>query len=245
MELVGILRSLWERRLLVGLGVLVALAVGMLASRQASPASVSWDASSRLLVDTPDSQLVRPNPKASETVAIRASLLADLAAREDVAAAIAREAGVRSDQLAVMGPATEALTPVPTPLVTQAAAVSSAAAPYVVVVTADSELPIISVRANAPDAEHARSLVEAVASGLRSLIAARDGGDGFSVELLTPPQAEPLVAASRAPLFAAAGALATLGVWCIAVMLLSGRSERRGAVSRTQPGVDPAVRRAA
>lgn len=246
MELVSILRPLWERRRLVALGVLVAIAAGLLASKQASPATVSWDASGRVLVDTPDSQLVRPAPKAGETVAMRASLLADLAASDKVTAIIAREAGIPVDQLAVIGPAAEDLTPVPTPLVTQAAAVAQpVGAPYVVRVSSDIELPIIMVQANAPDPRHASLLVDAVARGLQSLLAPQDGSDGFTVELLAKPEPEPLAGASRQLMYAAAGTLMTFGLWCTAIIFAAGLAGRRREISPEQGGVDLRPRRAA
>jgi hypothetical protein len=235
MELVGILRVLWARRILVGLGVLFAVAVGVAASGRAS-ASVSWLASSRVLVDTPDSQLVRPVPKASDTVALRAALLADLVATEPAAKRIAQEAGVPLDQLAILGPSAEVETPVPTPLVTQAAIVGQpSGAPYVVRVHANGQLPIIAVEGAAPDAAHARALVNATTSGLRSLIATGET-DGFSVEQLSPAVAEEVATRSQALLLGVGGAVFAFAFWCAAVVLLGGIAARlRGAVSSPVP----------
>ena len=84
MELVTILRELWRLRVLV-LGIaLLAMLVGMaLAFRLPSLESRKYEvgvATASVLVDTPNSQVIEVAPKGSDTLAMRASLLANLMA---------------------------------------------------------------------------------------------------------------------------------------------------------------------
>ena len=60
MELVALLRILWRRRVYVALGLVLALAVGFAASR--GETRQLGIASTRVVIDTVDSQLVDAEP---------------------------------------------------------------------------------------------------------------------------------------------------------------------------------------
>ena len=80
MELLPILRLIWRRRILLGAGLVVslALALGSAARRQSSSA-LAW---TRVNLDTPKSQLVNSAPGGADTLPWRASLLIHLMATD-------------------------------------------------------------------------------------------------------------------------------------------------------------------
>src|SRR4051794_32421730 len=103
---VSILRDLWRGRLAVAGFALAALMVGMLVAYQPAfpPKSRKYSlgvASVRILVDTPDSQVVAiaAEGQATGDLGGHASLLAQLMAQGDAKAAIAKHAGVAANKL--------------------------------------------------------------------------------------------------------------------------------------------------
>jgi hypothetical protein len=172
-ELVTILRELWRLRILVVLVTLVAVGTGYAVAYQVSfpPQSRSYTvgiATARILVDTPDSQVVEVAPKGSETLGARANVLANLMVDGELKAAIAERAGVRPNKLVAAaesagGP--EAVTPLTR---------SSLALTTGVVVNTDlAELPIIKVEAQAPDTQTAIALANAAVEGLSDYLDAK------------------------------------------------------------------------
>jgi hypothetical protein len=106
MELIMMLRDLWRRRILVGCAALLAVLAGTAVTYRISfpPKLESRKyevgvATTRILVDTPSSQVVEVAPKGSDTLGVRANLLASLMVDGVVKTAIARRAGLRPDQL--------------------------------------------------------------------------------------------------------------------------------------------------
>jgi capsular polysaccharide biosynthesis protein len=174
-EIVTILRTLWHRRVLVCLVAVVAIVVGWMLAFKLSlpPESRSYTvgtATTRILVDTPRSQVVAVNPKGSETLGARASVLANLMVEGEVKAAIARRAGLKPSQLrGATGP--EGAQPEG-----EAGEVSTTNAPlgpksYALrtdVLTSSDlvDLPIIEVAAQAPTPARAMRLANAAVAGL-------------------------------------------------------------------------------
>lgn len=107
MELIGALRMLRRRRVLVALGVLAAVAAGLAVERRldsgAAAAQEPMVAETRLFVDTPTPLAVDVEAD-TETIGAHAALLADLMAAEPQVRAIARGAGVAVGDLAVLRP---------------------------------------------------------------------------------------------------------------------------------------------
>jgi len=235
MELAAILRRLVARRRLVGVllavGVVVAIAVGLLASRAPGLGAgerVLWVASMRMLVDTADSQLVDVNPRAADTLPVRALIVADLVATDPAKAAVAEEAGVPPSQLEVLGPTSRAEPPVSTPLVASAAGLGSVQrAPYAVSLYADGLSPIVAIEGNAPSADRAAALAGAAASAIERSIAPRAGREpGFVAEALSKPSAEAVVHRPRRAAFALVAAAAAFALWCVSVVALVGGRPR-------------------
>lgn len=173
MDTVTILRELWRRRVLVGVVVLAAVFVGFLISYRVSlpPESRKYEvgvASARILVDTPNSQVVAVAPTGSETLGGRANLLANLMTEGGVKAAIARRAGLRPKRLLAVAETAAAAQTVPQ------SAKRDPTAPLLMtsLVTSPSgdPLPIIEIETQAADLAGAARLAAAAVSGLRAYL---------------------------------------------------------------------------
>ena len=80
MELLGAVWILWERRVVVAIGVIVAVGAGLLADRAGganSGAASPGTGTVRVVLDTGDSQLVKAAPRGADTLEMRAALLAN------------------------------------------------------------------------------------------------------------------------------------------------------------------------
>lgn len=223
MELVTILRDLWRRRLLVVLVTFVALLAGAaVAFKLPSLESRKYEvgiATARILVDTPNSQVVEVAPKGSDTLGVRANLIANLMADGVVKTAIAERAGVPPEQLAGVaesapGPPTEA-----SPSPAQAQVLTTR-----VLATPDGDrLPIIEIEAQAPDAARAAKLADAAVTGLRDYLDSKAATEEvpdaqrLRVSGLGIPQARQVVRGPRL-LFAIAAALFVFGAGCAAIL---------------------------
>ena len=240
MELLNLARLLWARRWLVALGIPLAIAAGLFAARAVSGAAEgSAVASSQVVFDTSDSQLVNAAPRQVDTLTIRARLVADSMASDDARALVAREAGIRPSELAILGTWVGTDPPVESPLVGRAAAISDAPpVPYVLKLVADEEAPLIRIGATAPDAEQARRLSDAVLTGLSESVSSLDGGNagGFVVDRAGNPQVTVVPAASRAVPAAVAATIMVFALWC-GLVLVAGRASRllRGSRNAAVP----------
>jgi hypothetical protein len=238
MELLAMLRILWDRRIIVGLGVIVAVAAGVFAGRhaQASAGSGGSVSTLRMVLDTVDSQLVAAAPHGSETLPTRALLLAETMAGDGATRSIGRGAGLPSGQLSVLGPSARKIPPVDTPLVSQVYLLASGAStPYVVSVLADQVTPIITIHAQAADRARAGRLARAAGATLRSQLLRQDGhrSHGFVLDTVAPVRTEDVVTHSHRRLMMLAGAVATFGLWCVGIVLGAAvtRRLRRRAVA--------------
>jgi hypothetical protein len=165
-ELVTILRELWRLRILVVLVALAAVGMGYAVAYQVSfpPQSRSYTvgiATARILVDTPESQVVEVAPKGSETLGARANVLANLMVDGELKAAIAERAGVPPSKLVAAAESAGGPEAVK-PLTRDSLALTTG----VVVNTDLAELPIIKVEAQAPDTQKAIALANAAVEGL-------------------------------------------------------------------------------
>jgi hypothetical protein len=172
MEAVTIGRELWRRRTLVGLAAVAAVLVGLMFTYTFSlpPESRKHEvgtATGRILVDTPDSQVVDVAPRGSETLGARASLLANLMTEGEVKKAIARRADLSPDEL-VAG--VESATPSTVLMDASRDPEAHLLVTRLVTNAAGEPLPIIEIEAQAPDAERAALIASSAVSGLRSYL---------------------------------------------------------------------------
>jgi capsular polysaccharide biosynthesis protein len=233
MEIVTILRELWRRRYLVAIAAVLAIAIGLMTAYKVSPSKLQGRqyhvgvASARMLIDTPDSQVVDLEPKGADGLGTRANLLANLMASGPVKAIIAEHAGINAAELIAIAPSMSGGPQVPTPLSQRAAASASNPEAYVLTLRSDEALPIISVDAQAPDAEHAARLADAATTGLRdylkSVAAAQNVPNArqLVISTLGAAQSADVVRGPRR-LFALLAAMFTFGFMCAAIVLISG-----------------------
>jgi hypothetical protein len=173
MDFVTILRDLWRRRTLVGLVLLLAASVGIMVAyrvsfppRLESRKHVVGISSARILIDTPNSQVVEVAPTGSDTLGTRASLLASLMVDGVVKSAIAERAGLRpSELIGVSQSAAEDSAPAG-PRGRSASVMTT----RVITNSSGEQLPIIDVQAQAPDAQRAARLASAAVTGLRAYL---------------------------------------------------------------------------
>lgn len=223
MEIVGILRLLLRRPILIAIGAVAAIAVGILAA--GGETKVTGTASARLVLDTAKSQLIYQAPSGAETLPWRAVLLADLSASKALTDRIASEVGIRRNELAVVHP--ELAAPVtPAALPTRAAEVAGVISEkYILTVRFNEPLPIISLEAEAPHRDAAVRLVEAAVGALKDTgtpAPTATGTQGLVVESVGPVRSKAIV---RGPqrLLGPALAIVLFGVWCAGVALIPRR----------------------
>jgi hypothetical protein len=177
-ELVKIMRELSRRKALVAIVLVVSLLVGMLLAFKPSVPLQSRQyevalATSDILLDTRDSQVVAVDGQGPDltTLAARANLIGNLMTGGPLTDAIAKEAGVPVDMLAVVPPG-NVNTPGVTPLPVESpdARGLSDADRTVLTLTTEETLPIIHITAQAPDQATARALNEATVSELKTYL---------------------------------------------------------------------------
>jgi hypothetical protein len=250
METVNILRLLWRRRVLVGCVVAVAVGVGLALSYSFTlpPQSRQYEvgqAGGRILVDTPDSQVVDIAPKGSETLGARASVLAALMTEGEAKAAIAKRAGLEPDQLQGYSESVAASQPASSPppdgpdinlLTTR------------VVRDADGvQLPIIEFEAQAPNPAAAAKLASAAVAGLRDHLDSKAAGEEIAHDRRLSVSAlgiEPAGLSRRGPgrMVAVGAALFVLLGGCVLIVVFSGLSSAwREAEASDRLGPDAAL----
>lgn len=238
MELLAVLRLLWDHRAIVTLGIVLALGAALVVGLHGSAGSNSGVGRIQLLLDTTDSQLVTSAPKEADTLPKRAVLLADLLESDEGRASLARSAGVPEEQVVVFGPSDRIDPPVKSPLVTQASAAASVEhAPFVVNAFASEESPIITIESHAPNARRAADLAKGASTSLRTLLVAADGTQsrGFVLEVIAPLRIGHLASASNRRSLGFVTALAVFSLWCGCVVLVAGTARKRRRTNLSGP----------
>ena len=230
MELLAVVRALWRRRFLVAAGVILSIAAAV-ALGGAPPASsgVAW---TRVVLDTPKSQLVSSAPKAADSLPWRTNLLIHLLDTEQMKQQLATKVGVPIDQIGVVD--SELLSPqVGASLphkAGEAAAISYA--PYALTATMPNDsLPMIAIEAAAPDAAGAKKLATAAVDVLAAqssqagtysspiLTGGVNETEGFTISRAAPLHARTIVTKSL-PVKGIGAALFLLISWCCAITIL-------------------------
>ena len=175
MELVTILRELWHRRTIVALVALVSLLVGAaVAFRLPSLESRKYEvgiATARILVDTPKSQVVEVAPQGSDTLGVRANLIASLMADGVVKDAIAKRAGLKVSELEGVAETTAGAGAPAEPKTFTAD--DNVLTTRVIQTPEGDRLPIIDLETQAPDTAGAAKLADAAVAGLRDYLDSR------------------------------------------------------------------------
>jgi hypothetical protein len=218
MEVVAALRLLWRRRIRVGIGAVLALAVAVAVGR--SPVPASGLAKTRVVVDTPRSQLVTGAPRGADTLYWRATLLAMRLGTDAARQQLARETQVPADKIAVTD---VELTAPSVPASLPTAAVQAATVtpePYVLTVDTNDVLPIVSIETTAPDRVGATRLAEAAVHALQ---AGASPGDTAAAQGLSIQQVSPIVArvipGGPGRMKMALVAVVVFGLWCLCLLV--------------------------
>jgi hypothetical protein len=263
MELIDLARVLWRRRLLVAIGLLASLALaGKALTKPRPPATgLAW---TRVIIDTPKSQLITPDPDGMDTLIWRAHLLADLMTSQENTNAIARAAGLDPKDVRVQEPLLyNSIVPTPLPVAAQKSA-SIVPEPYVVTLQYAWNLPVIEIQTAAPDQARAIKLAKAVTQTLAAAdtpspaeaakadkiaqeVAATPNPDGSlppqleSDSVVQPFTAQPAADIQSRVVIARSGRLQGLAmafvlmiVWCVCVPLLPQRRRTRRRPARPQ-----------
>jgi hypothetical protein len=232
-ELVSVLRLLWRARLLVAVGMALAVLVGMTLTYHvtlgAPPTLESRGhsvgiASAQVLVDSKSSQTVDlgEDPVLIDIAGLiaRARLLANLIATSPLRDEIARRAGIDPASFLATAPSIGFDSPSP------AAASSTTAQPNVMNVTFNESLPIVTINAEAADEATAARISSAAASELGryldSLVALDEVPDAHRL-VVKQLGAPAHLTMRRGPrrLIAAIGFAFVFGLWCTGVVAVS------------------------
>lgn len=252
MDTVTILRELWRRRVFVGAIAFAAVFVGLMISYRISlpPESRKYEvgvASARILVDTPNSQVVEVAPTGSETLGGRANLLANLMTEGEVKAAIARGAGLAPKQLLAV--AETAAEPQTVPLSAKRNPTAPLLTTRLVTNPTGDPLPIIEIETQAADAPRAARLAVAAVSGLRAYLDSKAAVESvpdarrLRVTGLGAPQARMEVRGPKR-VVALAGAIFIFLLGCAAIIGLSALVRNWHAASEEDELGDVEVYRA-
>jgi hypothetical protein len=220
------LRRLWRRRIQVAIGAVVAVAIAFALGGSAVPRSAVG--ATRVLIDTPRSDLVAVSSRGMDSLSWRATLLAMLLGTETAHDQLAREMGVAVGQVAVVD---QELTTAANPAALPVAALLSASEtpePYVLKVATDDSLPIVSIQTSAADRTAAARLAAAAVHVLESGASPRDTPDlqGLRFEQIDPVTAVE-IAGRQGRTKTAMTAVFVFCVWCIALLFWPGRREPR------------------
>ena len=221
MELLAFGRWLRRHPVPVVLGALVAGVVGLMAMR--GETHTFGVATTRLVVDTPDSQLLNPAPKGAETLPWRSGILAEMTATGSSIRRMARDMGIPASSVAAIS--TNLTDPeMPSMLIGHALeAEAERPEPYLVAVGFDERLPLITIATTAPDRARAARLANAATTELIHITSATaTGGNppGIVVEKIGPPRSKAVVEQPLRRLGAFAFAVVFI-LWCLGFALLS------------------------
>lgn len=161
MELAQALLHLWDRKIWVALGLVLAVLAG-LGARQALKASVYSAATTQMVVDSPRSALGDINSSLDPFTA-RAGVYALLMTSPQALNAIGREAGIPGDQIAAEGPPSAT-----TPQVGQTP--STPQSKFKLQFNQDPSLPTVDIYSQAPTPSEAVALANAAVTGFSNYL---------------------------------------------------------------------------
>jgi hypothetical protein len=225
--LVGLLRALWRRRIVVAVGALLAIALALVGIGRGTAAPPVTSSLTKVLIDTPNSLVADARARGAGTIYTRARLVGSLMADDAAKAAVAHGAGLRPSELAIAGPGAAAPPGAISPLADQATEVARPIQPYLVSIEVAPSLPILSIDANAPDRDQAVRLGRAAVETLPAVAqGAPGGGSSVAIEQLGRPLITTrAVASGKAK--AVGGALVLFILWCLGCVLLDKVVRRR------------------
>jgi hypothetical protein len=243
MELAQALQLLWRRKIMVALGVVVAIGVGFAAVHLLKKEGYAT-ASTQMIVDSPRSPLGNAGASLVPFTA-RASVFADLMASHPAVAAIAEAAHIQPTEIVATGPSnvggTTSVSPAPPN------APQPVAPKYKLFIDQDPTLPTVDIYAQAPTTEQAVALADAAVTGFAGYL--RTLEDQTSINAGQRIQVRQLGTAvggavdpSASKKIAALIGLAVLLLWCANILLverLRGNAPQHRGSAATAADGDP------
>lgn len=239
MELVRIIEKLWQHRLLVALGCLVAALAATstvyrltLLPPTATPRSIEFgSASTQVLIDADTSPLLDLGAQL-EPLSSRAEIYARLVESNEVRSAIARRAGLPAEQIVIEGRGGElgARTTREPGAEQRANQLRGEAQSNRILFVAEQGLPVVSIYTQSASAEGAVLLANAAADGLvaylTDLQSSRRVPDRRKVEFRALGEPEGgMVNSGASRVVAVLAFLSVWGLWMILVLMISGVRE--------------------
>ena len=166
MEILVALRALWRRRFLMALGGVLAVLLAYSVVGAGTPGS--GVATTSVLLDKSQSQVIDATPPGAGGLPWRATILTELLGTDSARQEIAQHAGIPADELAVVNPSLEVpMVPASLP-VTAADATAIPPDAYLLTVGTDGVLPLVSLKAEAPDRRAAVRLADSAVKVLEA-----------------------------------------------------------------------------
>jgi len=242
MELAEIFVALRRRRLLMVIVVLAAIGAAV-AVKETSHSIPTGAATAQLLVDSPQSALADLQQDTAP-LATRASVYAQLMTSGAVLEAIAKTAGIPPTEVTAAGPYTGAgeVLDVPTPSEARGAQIVAAKPTYRLSFVAQTDLPLITVSAQAPTPAAAGNLADSVVLGTSSWLAALQASGKVpsdhrvTLRQLGDAQAS-VVNASSATALAGVAAMAILMLGLLAIVAIDLSLGRRARSRAAAPAM--------
>lgn len=177
MDLVHVLRALWNDRRWVAVGAAVALVAALISMFKISPLSFEMTprssqiaaATTEVLVDSEETFLGDLH-REIEPLTLRAGAYAHFVESEAMVNALSRASKIPAEQIAVHGPVANASEAADPTSEQRANDLRQDSEPYRVQVNFSGELPVLSIYTQAPTVEGARRLANGMATALRSVV---------------------------------------------------------------------------
>lgn len=167
MELVEILKSLWRSRAWVVVGAVLAVAAAIAAGTRGQTTQ-GGTASAEILIDARESALGDLRRETLPLVA-RSAIFARFLGADGATDAIAREAGLPTEEIAVLGPKL-LIDGVPDQASAERAIELSDEADYLIQVQQGDDLPLLTIFTQAPTKEGASGLANSTAAALERYV---------------------------------------------------------------------------
>jgi capsular polysaccharide biosynthesis protein len=245
MALVETIRQLWQRKLLVGIVLALAVAAAIFSAYRVSPSGLESRslavaaASSQILVDSPDSTLVQGAELGTfEALATRAKIYGQYLASLDARQEIAKQAGVPARSIATSGPFSSATGQSAYSSQTseeRAGELLQEGAQNRLVFTAQEGVPILTVDAQSASSETAIALAGASFTTLENYVKGLEADgkpvrQGVTVRELGAPEGGTLGGSNNMILMVLAFLL-VLGLGCAAILLVPTFAQRWRALN--------------
>src|SRR3954453_2026085 len=104
MELQFAATALWRDKLVLAIGIVAAVAAGVLFASRSAAGNAGFVATVRLVLDTPKSQLLEAAPSAADSLPWRAQMLADLMKSKEITDQLAKGMGVPATDVDIVNP---------------------------------------------------------------------------------------------------------------------------------------------